>query len=58
LQSALTRSHSYHGQVTWVPGVQGPALSLPNGILDFVGVLRGVRFVAFDVKGTQNAYSR
>jgi len=44
-----TRPHKSQGQVTWVP--------VRKGIVDFVGVLRGGRFVAFDAKSTRNTRS-
>jgi len=44
-----TRPHNDRGQVTWVP--------VRKGIVDFVGVLAGGRFVAFDAKSTRNTRS-
>jgi recombination protein U len=44
-----TRPHNDRGQVTWVP--------VRKGIVDYVGVLQGGRFVAFDAKSTRNTRS-
>ena len=44
-----TRPRNDRGQVTWAPA--------RKGIVDFVGALRGGRFVAFDAKSTRNARS-
>ncbi len=44
-----TRSHNGRNGVSWVP--------VRKGIVDFVGVLAGGRFVAFDAKSTRNTCS-
>ena len=44
-----TRPHNSKGGVAWVP--------VRKGIVDFVGVLAGGRFVAFDAKSTRNTRS-
>ena len=44
-----TRPRNDRGEVTWVP--------VRKGIVDFVGVLHGGRFVAFDAKSTRNTRS-
>jgi recombination protein U len=44
-----TRPHNSQGRVTWVP--------VRKGTVDFIGVLTGGRFVAFDAKSTRNTRS-
>jgi penicillin-binding protein-related factor A (putative recombinase) len=44
-----TRPHNIRNGVSWVP--------VRKGIVDFVGVLAGGRFVAFDAKSTRNTHS-
>jgi recombination protein U len=44
-----TRPHNDQGRVMWAP--------VCKGIVDFVGVLAGGRFVAFDAKSTKNTHS-
>jgi hypothetical protein len=44
-----TRPHNDRNGVSWAP--------VYKGIVDFVGVLTGGRFVAFDAKGTRNTRS-
>jgi recombination protein U len=44
-----TRPHNGRNGVSWVP--------VHKGIVDFVGVLAGGRFVAFDAKSTRNTHS-
>jgi recombination protein U len=44
-----TRPHNDRDRVAWVP--------VRKGIVDFVGVLAGGRFVAFDAKSTRNTRS-
>jgi len=44
-----TRPHNNDGHLMWVP--------VRKGIVDFVGVLPGGRFVAFDAKSTRNTRS-
>jgi recombination protein U len=44
-----TRPHNSQGGVAWVP--------VRKGIVDFIGVLAGGRFVAFDAKSTRNTRS-
>jgi len=47
--STPTRPRNGRNGVTWVP--------VQKGIVDFVGVLSGGRFVAFDAKSTRNTRS-
>jgi penicillin-binding protein-related factor A (putative recombinase) len=44
-----TRPHNSQGAVAWVP--------VRKGTVDFVGLLAGGRFVAFDAKSTRNTRS-
>ncbi len=41
-----TKARNEHGRVSWVP--------TRKGVVDFIGILPGGRFVAFDAKSTHN----